>query len=156
MNKADLCCNPTSELPASQRAIWQRFFHQPFVWQDRAFQDLLHLLVHLLVQHIPPRLDRELQNREIFGCPHVFTFLCLCNPHLQSRCVDVYLFIFPSSGMLGEGGSAKPTWPSSPGHGHSAPFFCCLSRLPLVTAVSHLSPFLQNFTDTKQGRKRPL
>lgn len=108
------------------------------------------------VQHIPPRLDRELQESETFCCPRVFTPLCLCNPHLWACCFAVYLFIFPLPGMLGEGGSAKPTWPSSPGHEHSVPFFCCLSRLPLVPAVNHLSPFLQNFTDTGQERKRPL
>lgn len=52
--------------------------------------------------------------------------------------------------------AANPTWLSSPGREHSTPFFCCLSRLPLVPAVNHLSPSLQNFTDTGQERKQPL
>lgn len=93
----------------------------------------------------------ELQERETSGCPHAFTTLCLCNPPLQSCCVDVCLVIFPSPDMAGEGGSAQPNWPSSPGHDHSAPFFCCVFRLPLVPAVNHLHHF-HSFTDTGQER----
>lgn len=56
------------------------------------------------MQLIPPRLDRELQERETFGCPCVFTPLCSCKPHLQLGCVDIYLFIFPLPAVPGEGG----------------------------------------------------
>lgn len=52
--------------------------------------------------------------------------------------------------------AANPTWLSSPGQEHSTPFFCCLSRLPLVPAVTHLFPSLQNLTDTGQEKKQPL
>lgn len=74
------------------------------------------------VQHTSPRL-----NRETFGFPRVFTPLCLCNPHLQSRCVDIYLFVFPLPGM---GGSAKPTCLSSPGHGHCPPSLLQVTSSP--------------------------
>lgn len=103
------------------------------------------------LQRFPPRLSRE-----TFGGSCVCTPLCLYNPHLPSYCIDIYVFIFPSPAIPGKGGFAKPIRLSSPGLRHSALFFCCLSRLLPVTAVNHLSSFLQNFTDMGQERKPAL
>lgn len=109
------------------------------------------------VQHVPPRQDRELQERNTFGCPHVFTPLCLCKPSCSHAVLTSTCLFTPRQPCqekealqsLSSGGAALDmttlllSSAASPGY----------LWYPLV---NYLSLFLQNFTDTGQERERSL
>lgn len=130
MHKEEPCWDPSRDLPAAQRVIQQSFFHQelvPFRSREAGAAHSTHA-----------------GQGDLWLCLH--PSVCATPTCSEAVLTSTCLFSF----------AANPTWLSSPGHEHSTPFFCCLSRLPLVPAGNRLSPSLQNLTDTGQERKQSL
>lgn len=137
VHEEDPCCDPTSELPTSQRVIQQSFFHQELGTFPLG-QSLSG--AERQVQNIPPTLDRE-----TFGC--VYTLLLVQLPLAVILCWHLPVY-FPllqiPPGWAAQDRSTPPlSSAASPGYLWSQLWLIFLHpcRISLTQAKKRSNPF---------------